>query len=207
MTALAIAVLLLAGCAGGSSRASPTTKLVSIGAGLRGPSGLTASVAVQGLVHVSALATDAEGRLWAATAEYEDHGTDAVHLVPSPGEATVTVITGLNTPLGLLWLVGSLYVSSHARVDVYEGFDGTTFTSHRTVVSLPDGVGENNGLARAPDGRIWLGISAPCDACTPALEVSGSVVSFLPDGTGLQVDAKAIRAPVGLAFSPFYGIS
>jgi glucose/arabinose dehydrogenase len=202
LTAIVIVVLLLASCAGGASSAAATTKLVSIGAGLRGPSGLTASVTVKGLTHVSALATDDQGRLWAATAEYEDHGTDAVYLVPSTGATPIRVIAGLHTPLGLLWLDGSLYVSSHARVEVYEGFEGTSFASHRTIVSLPDGVGENNGLARAPSGRIWLGISAPCDACTPTSAWSASVVSFAPDGTDLRVEASGIRAPVGLAYFP-----
>ncbi|HEY3723869.1 MAG TPA: hypothetical protein VGN59_10985 [Acidimicrobiia bacterium] len=202
VTAVVIAVLLLGSCAGGSSSAAATTKLVGIGAGLRGPSGLTASVAVKGLTHISALATDGGGRLWAATAGYEDHGTDAVYLVPNTGATPVKVITALHTPLGLLWVDDALYVSSHARVDVYTGFDGTAFASRRTIVSLPDGVGEDNGLARAPSGRIWLGISAPCDACTPASTWSASVVSFEPDGSDLRVEASGIRAPVGLAFFP-----
>src|SRR5207248_3441036 len=47
-----------------------------------------------------------------------------------------------------------------------------------------------------------LGISAPCDHCTPATELSGAVVSFLPDGSDLQVDAKGIRAPIGFAYLP-----
>ncbi len=60
----------------------------------------------------------------------------------------------------------------------------------------------SNGLALDPDGRIQLGISAPCDHCTPASELSGAVVSFLPDGTDLRVDASGIRAPIGLAYFP-----
>ena len=71
-----------------SPTASAGTGLVDIGAGLQGPAGLTATVAATGLAHVSAFAFDADGRLWAATAGYEDDGSDAVYLVASDGRAT-----------------------------------------------------------------------------------------------------------------------
>src|SRR5262249_41186790 len=68
--------------------------------------------------------------------------------------------------------------------------------------ALPDGIGEVNGLAVAPDGSLVLGISAPCDACTPTSALSGSVVTFEPDGTRLRELATGLRAPVGLAYVP-----
>ena len=70
------------------------------------------------------------------------------------------------------------------------------------MLTLPAGVGESNGLALSPEGRIVLGISSPCDSCTPTLPYSAAVVSFLPDGTDLQVVASGIRAPIGLTYMP-----
>ena len=52
---------------------------------------------------------------------------------------------------------------------------------------------------------MMMGISAPCDHCTPTPKWSASVVSFRPDGTDLQVYASGIRAPVGLAVNPLNG--
>jgi glucose/arabinose dehydrogenase len=209
LVALVVAALGLAGCGSSATSPSATTGttapndgLVSIGEGLRGPSGLHANVYATGLTHASAFALDAQSRLWTATAEFEDTGTDGVYLVPAAGAAAIKVIPDLHTPLGLLWYQDSLYVASKERVDAYSSFNGTTFADHRSVVTFPQGSGSPNGLALGPDGRIHLGISAPCDACTPDLEVSGSVVSFLPDGTDLRVDAAAIRAPVGLSYYP-----
>ena len=49
---------------------------------------------------------------------------------------------------------------------------------------------------------MWLGISASCDHCTPTVADSASVVSFLPDGTDVRVEATGIRAAVGLEFYP-----
>jgi glucose/arabinose dehydrogenase len=155
-----------------------------------------------GLTHASAMAFDPSGRLWVATADYTDTGQDTVSFVNGSGEAPVTVLRGQHTPLGLLWIADTLYVSSKERVDAYTGFDGQAFASQRTVVTFPAGVGELNGLTMSPDGRIVLGISAPCDHCVPTSEFSGSVVSFLPDGSDLRVDASTIRAPIGLEYFP-----
>jgi glucose/arabinose dehydrogenase len=146
------------------------------------------------------MTTDAMGRLWVATADFRDQGADAIYLVSGVGATPTKVISGLHTPLGLVWDGGSLYVSSAARVDAYSGFDGRTFAVRRTVVTFPAGIGEVNGLVLGTDGRFRLGISAPCDACTPTSPESGTIVSFLPDGSGLRVEASGIRAPVGLAY-------
>ena len=213
---LAIAVLVVASCAGSgtptAAAASPTSSspaatssadgLTDIGSGLRGPAGLAATVYATGLAQVSAFAFDSDDRLWAATAAYSDEGADAVYLIAPSGAAATKVIAGLHTVLGLLWIDDTLYVASKDRVDAYTGFDGASFAGQRTVVAFPAGVGEVNGLALAPTGRIVLGISSPCDACTPTLADSASIVSFLPDGSDLKVDVRDVRAPIALAYFP-----
>jgi glucose/arabinose dehydrogenase len=207
---LAATLLIAAGCSGGSpttqpsssSSAGSSTGLVDIGHGLRGPSGLQASVYATNLVHAAAFAFDAQGRLWVATADYTDVGADAVWMVPSAGATPVSVITGLHTPLGLLWLDGALYISSKERVDVYTDFDGAHFSSSHTVVTFPVGVGEVNGMTVTPDGSIVLGISSPCDHCEPTLQYSAAIVSFRQDGSDLTVFARGIRAPIALAYYP-----
>ena len=108
----------------------------------------------------------------------------------------------LHTPLGLVWDDGTLYVASLAGSSRTRTSRAPTFGSHRTVLALPAGVGEVNGLALSSDGRLYLGVSAPCDACDPGTEDAAAVVSVLPDGTDLHVVASHIRAPVGLAFLP-----
>lgn len=205
LSALVVSALVVAACGGASKSATIANRaaaLVDIGSGLKGPTGLSASVYATGLAHAAAFAFDAEGRLWVATAAYTDTDTDAVYVVTSPGATPVKVITGVHTPLGLVWYRGSLYVASKQNVAAYHGLKGTHFATHRTIVSLPSGVGEVNNLALAPNGRMLLGISAPCDHCTPASKYSAAILSFSPDGHDLQVYASGIRAPVGLAFFP-----
>ncbi len=206
LATLGCVALLTAACghddATTTATAAPSGPLVDIGQGLQGPSGTSATVYATGLAHVSALAFDGDGRLWAATAAFQDDGTDAVWMIPSAGATPVKVLSGVHTPLGLLWIDDTLYVSSAERVDAYRTFDGTQFGSQQDVVTFPAGVGEVNGMALSPEGRIVLGISAPCDACVPTSELSGSVVSFLPDGSDLRVEARNIRAPIDFAYYP-----
>jgi glucose/arabinose dehydrogenase len=182
--------------------ANAASSSVSIGAGLHGPSGLSATMYAKGLKHASALATDPQGRVWVATAAATDAGKDAIYMLGSPGATPQKVLTDVHTPLGLLWLGDTLYVSEHDGVLALRGFDGTTFASRTTIVSFPTATGEVNGIARGSDGRLYVGISAKCDACTPSDTYSASVVSFRTDGSDLQIVARDIRAPVGLAFFP-----
>ena len=196
--------MLVAACGGTTapSTTTPAPALPNIGEGLHGPVGLHATVYARGLTHAAAFAFDAQGRLWVATAAYSYTGSDGVYVVDHAGAAPIEVVTGLRTPLGLLWYSGSLYVASTSQVDAYSDFNGTHFLAHRTILTLPSGSGEVNELVLAPDGRMLLGITAPCDHCTPSLAVSGSIVSFLPNGSDLQEFATRIRAPVGLEFYP-----
>jgi glucose/arabinose dehydrogenase len=182
--------------------AQASTTKVSVGAGLRGPAGLEATVVATGMKHLSALATDSEGRVWAATASASDAGTDAVYVVRDGSTTPQKVVTDVHTPLGLVWVGDTLYVSEANAVVALTGFNGSSFTSRTTVVAFPDGTGEVNGITRGPDGRLYVGISAPCNACTPTARDAASIVSFRLDGTDLQAFASGIRAPIGLVFSP-----
>jgi hypothetical protein len=218
LRSLAALVLVVASCTGGAvgtasksagtgaaaatASSPPAGDLVSIGAGLDGLAGLSATVYATGLTSASAFAIDPEGRLWVGTADYTDSGKDGIYLVPSAGATPIEVISDAHTPLGLLWDSGSLYVAAAGGVDAYSAFNGTTFADKRTILTLPGGVGEVNGLVLGPDGRMRLGVSSPCDSCTPTLADSAAVLSFNPDGTDLQVEAGDIRAPVGLAYYP-----
>jgi glucose/arabinose dehydrogenase len=196
---VAVAVVLLGAC---GRTAGSTGGLTSIGAGLRGSAGLAATVYATGLKNVSALAWDAQGRLWAATASYTSDGQDAVYVIAQPGAAPVPVVTGLRTPLGLAWLGDRLYMASVGRVEAFSGLSGAAFAQRQTILDGPVAGSENDGLVVTADGRLLMGVTAPCDHCAPASPLSATIVSFAADGSDLQVYARGIRAPYGLALYP-----
>ncbi len=191
------ATVLATACGGGG-----TVQTAAIGAGLRGPSDLTASVYARGLTHVSALTFDASGRLWATTSGSATHATDGVYLVARAAARPVKVVSGLVAPLGIVWVGRQLIVSSLGRVTAYSGFDGSRFRRQTVIIRGPVAGGENNNVVLAPSGRLVMGISASCDHCVPASKWSGSIVSFRPDGSELQLVARNVRAAYGLAYVP-----
>jgi glucose/arabinose dehydrogenase len=202
--AAAATVALLAACAGGA-RGHPTStfgssNLVSIGAGLQGKPDLRATVFARGLTHVAAFAVDDRGRLWAATSGQDEHGADAVSVVPVAGAAPRTVISGLRGPIGLAWSQGTLYVASIGRVDAYAGLTGTRFAAHRLVLRGPVAGAMNGGLTLLPDGRLLMSVASPCDHCTPASPRSATIVTFNPDGSNLRVYATGVRDAFGIAY-------
>jgi glucose/arabinose dehydrogenase len=198
---LAPSLLLFAGC-GSAGKAHQTQALVAIGAGLKGPAGLKATVYAKGPATTTAFTFDAQGRLWLTAAGLSTHGYDGVYMIARQGASALKVVTGLNDPLGLAWYQNRLYVASVGRVDAFGGFNGRRFTQHTKILSGPLAGGENNLLVMASNGRFVMGVSAACDHCTPTSRWSGSIVSFRPDGSDLRLYASRIRAPFGFAYFP-----
>ncbi len=51
-----------------------------------------------GLKHASTLATDAQGRVWVATAAASDKGKDAIYLVSESGATPQRIVSDVHTP-------------------------------------------------------------------------------------------------------------
>lgn len=202
VAAVVVAAAALATACGGKSTPGASSGLVSIGAGLRGPTGLHATVYARGITHVSAFAFDARGRLWATASGASGHAGDGVFLISHRGARPVKVVAGPNGPLGLVWIGQSLYVSSLGAVTRFSALEGTRFRVERTVLHGPVAGGENNNIVRAAGGLLLMGISATCDHCVPPSRWAATIVSFRPDGTGLATFARGIRAAFGLVLYP-----
>ena len=194
---LLLAAGLVTGCGGTRSAG-----LVPIGAGLRGPEGAKATVYASGLVHASAFAFDRLGRLWVTTSGASDHRADALYLVPRRGARPVEVAGHLDGPLGLTWYRGRLYVPSIGRVTAFGGLHGTRFATRRTILRGPVEGASNNAIVATAGGRLLMSVSTTCDHCVPGSRWAAAIVSFRPDGSGLRLYAKRIRAAFGLALVP-----
>ena len=86
----------MGGC-GGSAAGTSAAKsgLVSIGAGLKGPPGLEATVYARGIPQMSAFAFDASGRLWVTRSGASTRtSSDGVYLVAGQGAKPVKVDPG-----------------------------------------------------------------------------------------------------------------
>jgi glucose/arabinose dehydrogenase len=149
---------------------------------------------------ISAFAFDARGGLWVARSGATDHSGDGVFLVAHDGAKPVRVVSSIRGPLGLVWVGGSLVVSSLDGVERFSGLSGTKFARRTTILRGPVSGAENNNLVLAPDGRLVLAVSAPCDHCSTSPRYSAAIVSFKSDGSDLRVVASGIRAAYGLVY-------
>ncbi|MBI2684594.1 MAG: PQQ-dependent sugar dehydrogenase [Actinobacteria bacterium] len=182
---------------------SASGALTPIGAGLKGPGGVRADLYASGLTRPTAFAFDGRGGLWATSADGSSRPTGKVVVVSRRGAAPRVVVAGLRTPLGLVWHRGELYVSSTGRVDAYAGFTGRAFRRRRTVIAgLPTGLHQNNGIVPGRDGRLYMGLGSPCDACKPTDPRQATILSFTTTGRDVRVVATGLRNAYGLAVLP-----
>ena len=179
------------------------------------PAGVKVERFARGIPHPSNLAFDPGGRLWVTSAGHVTARADGVWMVPRRGARPRHVVRRLFSALGLLWHGDELYVShvtpyatvsatGHTgRVVAFSGFNGRRFTQRRVVVDgIPTGRHRVDSLAAGPDGRLYLGVGSEFDARRSSHRLSGTVVSLMPDGSDLRVEATGLRNPYGLAFIP-----
>jgi glucose/arabinose dehydrogenase len=179
--------------------------MASIGAGLTGVQGLSATVWGQGPKNAQDVTEGPSGSVFVSTASESGTGGDGVYLV-RPSSKLVEVISGLTRAMGVVWHDNQLYVSSLGQVAVYTDFNGHSFGAHHTILTgLPVGnglLGFNDELILGPDGRFYMGIASPTDHSAPTKPLSATIVSFLPDGSDLSVYAFGVRGNSSLAFLP-----
>jgi glucose/arabinose dehydrogenase len=191
-------VLLLAGCGGAPD---PITV----------PDGVRVTTVAKRVPRPTNIAFGARGAMWTTSAGYAPAASDGVWRTARAGASPRQVVRGLDTALGLAWYRGELYVSHRVRsggpfvgrVTAFSGFDGRRLRRRRTVLArLPVGQHNVDSIVPGPDGRLYVGVGSVANARRGRSRHSGSVLSFLPSGRGLRVEARGFRNPYGLAFVP-----
>lgn len=165
------------------------------------PPGFSLTVYAQVEVPTS-LTFGPDGKLYVASATqnvYALADTDGDH------RAALSSIfaNGLDTPLGLLWVGDTLYVSYKDNVVAMQDTngDGVHDQQHVIVANLPTGLHQNDGMVLGADGYIYMGLGSTCDACVEVSPFSASILRFKPDGSDLSVYARGFRNPYDVAFN------
>ena len=111
--------------------------------------------------------------------------------------------SGIDTPLGLLWVSDTLYVSYKENVVAMQDTDGNGVqdTFNIVVPNLPTGLHQNDGMVLGADGYIYMGLGSTCDVCIEDNPLSASILRFKPDGSDLSVYAHGFRNPYDVAFN------
>ena len=120
-------------------------------------------------------------------------------------EELVTVARGLNTPNGVVYHQGDLYIGEIHRISKISNIDGKLDGPQTTETvndSLPDL--RHHGfkfLQIGPDDRLYFPIGAPCNVCEVEPQFA-SLNSMNLDGSDLQKIADGIRNTVGFDWHP-----
>ncbi|MCB2185485.1 MAG: PQQ-dependent sugar dehydrogenase [Deltaproteobacteria bacterium] len=119
-----------------------------------------------------------------------------------------TVASGLREPNGVAFRDGDLYVAAVDRVLRYSGVEDRLDHPPSPEV-VEDGLpGDSRHgwryAAFGPDGLLYIGVGAPCNACARP-DPFATIVRLKPGG-GYEVFARGIRNTVGLAWRPSTGV-
>ncbi len=118
----------------------------------------------------------------------------------------ITIARGLDEPNGVAFHDGSLYVAEVSRVLRYDDIEARLRNPPPPVVvstDLPQTEQHEWRFIRfGPDGRLYLGVGAPCNVCESADKRVASILRMRPDGTSMEVYALGVRNSVGFDWQP-----
>ena len=125
----------------------------------------------------------------------------------TPGAAAPTVRTianNLNTPNGVAFRDGALYVAEIHRLLRFDDIENALDNVPQPKVVRDDFPKDGHHgwryIAFGPDGKLYLPIGAPCNVCNEPKY--GVITRMNADGSGQEVFARGIRNSVGLAWHP-----
>nr|WP_312892688.1 PQQ-dependent sugar dehydrogenase [Paraburkholderia podalyriae] len=114
--------------------------------------------------------------------------------------------SGLETPAGVAWRDGALYVSAVSKIVRFDAIDAHLNDPPKPIIvtdKLPTQT--HHGLkfiAFGPDGKLYVPQGAPCNICQKDPDRFALIGRMDPDGSHYEVVARGIRNSVGFAWHP-----
>jgi glucose/arabinose dehydrogenase len=140
--------------------------------------------------------TRTAGNVYALVDDDKDNHADRVVLIAS----------GLNMPNGVAVRDGDLYVAEIHRVIKFERIEENLEDPPAPVVvndTFPEDEWHGWKFIRfGPDGKLYVPVGAPCNACESPGPLYASITRMDPNGSNLEVFARGIRNTVGFDWQP-----
>ena len=116
-----------------------------------------------------------------------------------------TIATRLDTPSGVAWSDGKLYVGASARVLRFDDIDGQLAQPPAPVVVTDrfpsDAHHGRRFIAFGPDGKLYVPVGSPCNICQPD-DRHGVIQRIAREGGPIETVARGVRNSVGFDWSP-----
>ena len=185
----------------GQGRPAPAVQLGKI----KLPPGFQISVFAEGLRNARSLAQSPSGTIFV--------GTDRAGVVyalrddnkDGKADRVITVVSGLNTPNGVAFRDGSLYVAEINRVLRFDNIEPKLEASSAPAVVTDKFLSDRHHgwkfIRFGPDGLLYVPVGAPCNICDRG-DPYNAIWRMKPDGSGLEIFARGVRNTVGFDWHP-----
>ncbi|HKJ80413.1 MAG TPA: sorbosone dehydrogenase family protein [Ignavibacteriaceae bacterium] len=136
-----------------------------------------------------------EGKVYAVLDTNKDYNADEI----------ITIASGLNSPNGVAFRNGSLYVAEINRVLRYDNIEANLRNAPQPFVvnnNFPSDAHHGWKFIRfGPDGKLYVPVGAPCNICERP-DPYESITRMNPDGSEFEIYARGIRNTVGFDWDP-----
>ena len=122
------------------------------------------------------------------------------------GNRVVTIAHGLESPNGVAFRDGALFVAERSRILRYDGIADHLDHPPKPVVVRDDYPHKSDHgwkfIAFGPDGWLYVPVGAPCNICQPSDPIFATITRLSPDGKQREIFARGIRNTVGFDWHP-----
>ncbi len=169
------------------------------------PPGFRISLYADNVPGARSMALSPDGTLFVGTRG------DKVYALPNRkhgkrADEVITLASGLDTPNGVAFRDGALYVAEVNRILRFDGIEARLRNPPRPVVAndhFPSATHHGWKFIRfGPDGMLYVPVGAPCNICEPDPARYAAIFRMKPDGSGLEQYASGVRNTVGFDWSP-----
>ncbi|WNJ16788.1 sorbosone dehydrogenase family protein [Pontibacter sp. G13] len=121
-------------------------------------------------------------------------------------DLTYTLAEGLNTPNGVAFRNGDLYVAEIDKIWKYPNIE-SQLASPPTPELITDNLPSDawhgwKNIQFGPDDKLYVPVGAPCNICEEEDERYATILRMNPDGSEQEVYAKGVRNSVGMDWHP-----
>ncbi|MGI9222625.1 MAG: PQQ-dependent sugar dehydrogenase [Woeseiaceae bacterium] len=132
------------------------------------------------------------------------HGSSVYAVIggESGQREVIEIASGLDTPNGIAYFDGDLYVAEIDRIYRYRGVEGNLRNMPEAELLDIDLPSESHHgwryIGFGPDGLLYISIGAPCNVCERG--DFARIDRMNPDGSGREVFATGVRNSVGFTW-------
>jgi glucose/arabinose dehydrogenase len=168
------------------------------------PAGFKISVYAE-VSDVRSLCVSPAGTVFAGTRN------DKVFAIPDKNndgkaDAVYQLASGLDAANGVAFKDGSLYIGASSTIYRMDNIESNLTNPPKPVSvynQFPSDAHHGLRYIRfGPDGKLYVGVGAPCNVCVPSKPVYGTICRLNADGTGFEIFASGIRNSVGFDWDP-----